>query len=265
MNDNDSIDELLATMARLRDPENGCPWDIKQDFQSLCTYTIEEAYEVVDAINRGNHQDLKEELGDLLFQVVFYAQIANEKGLFNFADIAQSINQKMLDRHPHVFNAKNDSNPSDVSVSKIWEHNKLQKKKKHHQENFSVLDDIPDNLPELLRSVKMTKRAAVIGFDWPSIEPVFDKMQEEILELKEAIQTGNTFNIKDELGDVLFVCTNLARHLKQDPELALRHANEKFEKRFRSVESQATQMFPELNEYDLDLLEQLWVDIKKQE
>ncbi len=265
-NNSKSIDELLATMAQLRDPDNGCPWDIKQDFKSLCTYTIEEAYEVVDAINRESHQDLKEELGDLLFQVVFYAQIANEKGLFSFADIAEGINQKMLDRHPHVFDTQYDSKPSAASMNKIWEHNKLQNRKKHNrEENFSALDDVPNNLPELLKSVKLTKRAAVIGFDWPSIEPVFDKMQEELAELKEAMQSGNTDHIKDELGDVIFVCTNLARHLKQDPQLALRHANEKFEKRFRHVEARAMQMYPELNEYDLNLLEQLWIDIKKQE
>ena len=261
-----NINELLDTMAQLRDPQNGCPWDIEQSFESLCSYTVEEAYEVVDAIDKGNYLHLKEELGDLLFQVVFYAQIAKEKKLFNFNDVVNSINEKMIERHPHVFDKKNQQQQSAAQMSTIWEQNKLNKRKKENPDQYpSVLDDIPNNLPELLKAVKLTKRAAIIGFDWPTIEPVFTKMEEEIAELKEAMQQGITTRIKDELGDVLFVCTNLARHLQLDPQLALRHANKKFEKRFRSIESAARNTDPEQDTYDLKTLEDLWIEVKKTE
>jgi len=248
-------------MAQLRQP-SGCPWDIKQTFDSLTTCTIEEAYEVVDAINRQDYQHLKEELGDLLFQVVFYAQIASEKGLFNFNDIVDGINEKLIDRHPHVF-ADQQNNLTEQQQSTLWEQNKLKQNQRNGSK--SVLDNIPENLPELLKSVKLTKRAAVIGFDWPSIQPVFKKMDEEITELKQAMTTGLNHRIKDELGDVLFVCTNLARHLKIDPQLALRHANNKFEKRFRAIEKRAQNHQPNLNFYNLEMLEQFWIEVKKQE
>ncbi|MBL4661859.1 MAG: nucleoside triphosphate pyrophosphohydrolase [Alcanivoracaceae bacterium] len=261
-----NINQLLDTMAQLRDKENGCPWDIEQSFNSLSSYTVEEAYEVVDAIDKGDYQHLKEELGDLLFQVVFYAQIASEQGLFNFNDIVNNINDKMIERHPHVFDTNNQQKHSAIQMSKIWEQNKLRKRKKADCKQYSsVLDDIPNNLPELLKAVKLTKRAAVIGFDWPSIEPVFTKMEEEIAELKEAMQMGVTARIKDELGDVLFVCTNLARHLRLDPQLALRHANNKFEKRFRAIESAARNTYPKQDIYDLKTLEDLWIEVKKVE
>jgi len=246
-------------MAQLRDPRGGCPWDLEQDFESLTSYTIEEAYEVADTINRGDLQHLKEELGDLLFQVVFYSQMAKEKELFNFPDVVAGLNEKMIERHPHVFNKSNES-LSAAALNEIWEQKKLIK-----NNNKSVLDDIPDNFPGLMRAVKLTKRAAVIGFDWPSIDPVFEKMEEEIAELKEAMLSGQMDRIKDELGDVLFVCTNLARHLKIDPELAIRHANSKFEKRFRSIEILAKANQPNQMVYDLETLESLWNHVKKQE
>jgi ATP diphosphatase len=255
---NTNINKLLDTMAQLRQP-SGCPWDIKQTFDSLASYTIEEAYEVVDAIEQQDYPHLKEELGDLLFQVVFYAQIASEKGLFNFDDIVTGINKKLIDRHPHVF-AKQHNNLTEQQQSLRWEQNKREQNQKNGSN--SVLDDIPENLPELLRSVKLTKRAAVIGFDWSSILPVFEKMNEEIAELKQAMTTGLSHRIKDELGDVFFVCTNLARHLKIDPLLALRHANKKFETRFRAVEKLAQHQQPDLNFYDLTMLEQLWIEVK---
>ena len=248
-------------MAQLRQP-SGCPWDIKQTFDSLATYTIEEAYEVVDAIDQKDYHHLKEELGDLLFQVVFYAQIASEKGLFNFNDIVKGINKKLINRHPHVF-AGQQNNLTEQQQNSLWEQNKLEQNQINGSN--SVLDNIPKNLPELLKSTKLTKRAAVIGFDWPSIQPVFEKMDEEMVELKQAITTGLHHRIKDELGDVLFVCTNLARHLKVDPQLALRHANNKFEKRFRAVEKLAQTHQPDTNLYDLEILEQFWIEVKKQE
>ncbi len=253
---NKEIAELLDIMAQLRHPEKGCPWDIDQNFESLTTYTIEEAYEVVDAIDQNDFLHLKEELGDLLFQVVFYAQMAKEKGLFNFSDVVKTLNKKMVQRHPHVFgNQANTLNTEEQSQK--WEQDKLAEKT-----TASVLDDIPKNMPELLKSVKLTKRAAVIGFDWSDIEPVFAKMEEELGELKEAIQTKNPQLIKDELGDVFFVCTNLARHLKQDPQLALRHANKKFESRFRAVEKIAKQEEPKKGVYSLESLGNYWNKVK---
>ncbi len=254
---NKSINELLDIMAQLRDPKKGCAWDVEQSFESLATYTIEEAYEVADTIAHGDYEHLKEELGDLLFQVIFYAQIAKEKKLFEFVDVVKGLNKKMIQRHPHVFDDNYKKLNADQQ-SKIWESNKLKNKN-------SVLDDIPENLPGLLRAVKLAKRAAVIGFDWPNIGPVFDKMQEELSELKEAIDDGSMDKIKDELGDVLFVCTNLARQLKIDPELAIRHANSKFETRFRAVEKMAKIQQPQLSIYDLERLEALWNEVKKQE
>ncbi len=253
---NKEITELLDIMAQLRHPEKGCPWDIEQSFESLTAYTIEEAYEVVDAIDQNDFIHLKEELGDLLFQVVFYAQMAKEKGLFNFNDVVTTLNKKMIQRHPHVFgNEANTLNTEEQS--RKWDQDKLAEKT-----TVSVLDDIPKNMPELLKSVKLTKRAAVIGFDWKEIEPVFDKMEEELGELKEAIQTKNPQLIKDELGDVFFVCTNLARHLRQDPQLALRHANKKFESRFRAVEKIAKQIEPKKGIYSLENLDNYWNKVK---
>lgn len=252
-----NINELLDIMAQLRDPQSGCPWDVEQSFESLTTYTIEEAYEVADTINQGDYVHLKEELGDLLFQVVFYAQIAKEKNLFEFNDVVNGLNKKMISRHPHVFK-DNHKKLNSKQQSKAWESNKLKDKE-------SVLDDIPNNLPGLLRAVKLTKRAAVIGFDWDTIDPVFDKMQEELLELKEAMIGGNQSRIKDELGDVLFVGTNLARQLKIDPELAIRHANEKFESRFRAVEKAAKKHQPNSTQFDLEFLDKLWNEVKQQE
>ena len=253
---NKEITELLDIMAQLRHPEKGCPWDIEQSFQSLNTFTIEEAYEVADAIDQGDFLHLKEELGDLLFQVVFYAQMAKEEGLFDFNDVVKGLNDKMVQRHPHVFdNQANALNAEEQSQK--WEQAKLAE-----NPTGSVLDDIPKNMPELLKSVKLTKRAAVIGFDWDDIEPVFKKMEEELGELKEAIATKNIQFIKDELGDVLFVCTNLARHLKQDPQLALRHANKKFESRFRAVEKIAKQEEPKEHVYSLESLDKYWNKVK---
>jgi ATP diphosphatase len=263
---NKSIQQLLDIMAQLRNPEFGCPWDQQQDFESLTTYTIEEAYEVADAIDQQDYEHLGEELGDLLFQVVFYAQLAEEKGLFNFNDVVQKLNAKMIERHPHVF-TENKKNLSAEQQSALWEQIKFKQRVKSNSASkpSSVLDDIPSNLPELLKSIKLTKRAAVIGFDWPDINPVFAKMDEEIGELKEAMATGDNALIKDELGDVLFVCTNLARHLKIDPQLALRHANMKFEKRFRAVEKLTQEKHPTETFFDLTLLDGLWTEVKKKE
>lgn len=247
------LNELQKTMVKLRQE---CPWDKKQSLESLAKYTIEEAYEVADAIDQKNWEHLKGELGDLLFQVIFQAQIASEQSLFDFKSVVESLNTKLIERHPHVFN-KIEENKTEKDIQKDWE----QQKNKDRQ---SVLDDIPNNLPQLLKTSKLTKRAAIIGFDWPNISYVFDKMEEEIQELKQAIKTQNQDEIHDEVGDILFVAVNLARHLNIDPELALRHGNQKFEKRFRAVEKRAKYEKPKETEYNLKYLDDLWNLIKQE-
>ena len=249
--------QLLEIMQRLRDPENGCPWDVKQDFSTIAPYTIEEAYEVADAIARENIADLKDELGDLLFQVVFHAQMASEQGSFDFNDVHGSICDKMLRRHPHVF--------ADVEIAdaehqtKVWEDYKTQERKQKGE--HSLMDDIPAGMAELQRSVKLQKRAAKVGFDWPSAEPVMEKFDEELSEMREAMASGDHDAMEDELGDLLFVATNLARKLAIDPGTALRRSNAKFEQRFRAME-EAVGGHDGLESRDLDEMESLWQDIK---
>ncbi len=247
------LQRLLEIMARLRSPDGGCPWDLEQNFSSIAPYTLEEAYEVADAIERDDMVALKEELGDLLLQVVFHSQMAKEAGLFDFKEVAKAINDKMVARHPHVFGDAEIKTAQ--AQTQNWETIKAEEKKaKGHT---SVLDDIPLNLPALSRAQKLTKKAAKIGFDWPEISPVFDKLQEEIMELQEAIASGNRSHAEEELGDVLFVCVNLARHIDADAESALRYTNQKFERRFRYVETHK-------NEHaSLEEMDALWNDAKK--
>ena len=249
--------QLLEIMQRLRDPENGCPWDVKQDFASIAPYTIEEAYEVADAIARENMADLKDELGDLLFQVVFHAQMASEQGSFTFDDVHGSICDKMQRRHPHVF-ADFEVRDADHQTM-VWEDYKTQERKQKGE--HSLMDGIPAGMAELQRSVKLQKRAAKVGFDWPSAEPVIDKFDEELHELHEAMASGEHDRMEDELGDLLFVATNLARKLAIDPGTALRRSNAKFEKRFRAMEV-AVGGHGELESMDLDEMEGLWQEIK---
>lgn len=251
------IDELLNLMATLRNPDTGCPWDIKQTFSTIAPYTIEEAYEVADAITRNDMDGLKNELGDLLFQVIFHSRMAEESGYFDFDDVVCAVTEKMVNRHPHVFDHSIPSMTVDQQTLQ-WEKNKQKNKN-------SVLDDIPHVMPELLRAVKLTRAAAVIGFDWPNINCVMNKLQEEMVEFREAVLSENTENIKDELGDLLFVCVNLARHVKIDPGSALRHANHKFEQRFRQVEKTAKTIKPDQSDYELDFLESLWQRVKSTE
>lgn len=241
-------------MQQLRDPKSGCPWDVKQNFQSIAAYTIEEAYEVADAIEQNDMVGLQAELGDLLFQVVFHSQMAKEAGLFDFDDVVNSVSEKMTDRHPHVFQVGAARLTADEQTD-AWE----QAKSKHKE---SVLDGIAKNLPELLKAVKLTRYAAVIGFDWPHVNPVFDKLTEEVNELKEAIAEADQDHMEEELGDVLFVIANLARHLKIDPSSALRRTNHKFEKRFRLVEQLAKISEPEKESFDLEILDELWNQVK---
>lgn len=248
------MQKLLKIMQQLRDPEQGCPWDVKQTFATIAPYTIEEAYEVADAIEQQDMQALKSELGDLLFQVVFHAQMADEAALFNFDDVVDAIAAKMIERHPHVFQPDAPKLTAEEQTV-AWEQNKSKDKD-------SVLDGIARNLPELLRAVKLTKYAAVIGFDWPDVRPVFDKLDEEVAELQAAIASGEQADIEEELGDLLFVCANLARHLKVDPSAALRQANHKFEKRFRLVEKLAKKSTPKKKNFDLKVLDELWNQVK---
>jgi nucleoside triphosphate diphosphatase len=261
------IGELLAIMARLRDPQSGCPWDIAQDFASIAPYTIEEAYEVADAIDRGDFDHLCDELGDLLLQVVFHAQMAAEAGRFGFADVVAAISDKMLRRHPHVFG---DASVADAEAqTRAWEQHK--RAERAGGDDASVLAGIPRGLPEWQRALKLQKRAATIGFDWPSPAPVFDKLHEEIDEVRaefaalDAGQPGARDRLEDEIGDLLFVAANLARHARVDPGSAMRRANAKFERRFRRMEQLAAADGVELASLDLDAQDSYWDRAKAEE
>jgi MazG family protein len=253
----DNIQQLLDIMAALRDPESGCPWDTKQTFASIVPYTLEEAYEVADSIERGDMHELKSELGDLLFQVVFYAQLAKEQGLFDFAKVVNAINDKLIHRHPHVFaNVKFDN---EQAVHDNWEKTKAAERDARAQTSkASVLEGVAKSLPALKRAQKLQKRAARVGFDWPAAEPVLEKLNEEIGELREAIKAGDTAAQHEELGDLLFTCVNLARHLDVDSEEALRHGNHKFEQRFGYIEQTLQQQGRAIQQCTTDELESLW-------
>ncbi len=233
-----SIDDLIAIMARLRDPQRGCAWDIKQDFHSIAAYTIEEAYEVADAIDRKDFADLRGELGDLLLQVVFHARMAEEAGHFRFADVVEAICTKLVERHPHVFG---DMKVEDADAAlAAWEAIKAQERAARGESDTSALAGITRGLPEWQRALKLQKRAATVGFDWPDVGPVLDKLAEEIDEVRAEFAAGaDRERLTDEIGDVLFVCVNLARHARVDPSAALRQANAKFERRFRRMEALA--------------------------
>jgi MazG family protein len=250
---------VLDVMARLRDRAHGCPWDIEQTFATIAPYTIEEAYEVADAIERHDMSALKEELGDLLFQVAFHARMAEEQGAFDFADVAQALADKMIERHPHVFGDKIERTAEEQTQA--WETLKAEKRA---AKGASLLDDVPMALPALMRAEKLTKRAARINFDWPSSAEVLAKLDEELAELKEAEASGDQDHIAEEMGDILFVMANLARKLKVDPEQALRRANAKFTRRFEYIERKlAEQGRP--GPQPLDDMETLWLEAKQAE
>jgi len=261
-----ALQELLELMRELRHPERGCPWDQQQTFKTIAPYTIEEAYEVADAIERESLDELKGELGDLLFQVVFHSQMASEQGAFEFDDVARGIVNKMRSRHPHVFGDATHQTPDEVKQS--WEAAKAAEREKAGAGGrVSVLDDIALSLPALMRSEKIQKRVARIGFDWPAVEHVYEKMHEELLEVQEAAQlddkAARADALEDEVGDVLFVAVNLARHYKVDAEKSLRRANNKFEKRFRQVEKLAADAQQDMNEMSLAELDALWDRVKQ--
>jgi len=257
-----AMDRLLDVMRRLRDPDTGCPWDIDQDFVTIAPYTIEEAYEVADAIERGDWGDLRGELGDLLLQVVFHAQIASDRGLFAFEDVADDIAAKMVARHPHVFGDE-DRDKSAVQQTRDWEAIKAAERAAKSQ--TGVLDGVAAGLPALLRAVKLQKRAARVGFDWPDSVQVLDKITEEVAELNEAAEAGARDQIAEEFGDLLFVMANLARHMNIDPEAALRGANAKFTRRFAAIETALSRDGRSPEESDLAEMDALWDAAKVRE
>ncbi len=254
------LDDLLAVMARLRDPDGGCPWDVQQTFATIAPYTIEEAYEVADAIARNDVDGLKDELGDLLLQVVYHAQMASEDDRFGFADVVDAITRKMIRRHPHVF--EDVSRRDEFMSTDLWDRIKAEEKAARGHGGGGTLDDVPVGLPGLTRAVKLQKRAAKVGFDWPHLAPVLEKAEEEIAELKEAIaEDGDGLSkerVAEEFGDLLFVMANLARHLGVDPEAALRGANAKFVRRFESIEAALAEDGRKPEDATLDEMDQLW-------
>ncbi len=260
MNAEDQTRRLLDIMAALRDPVTGCPWDRQQDFASIAPYTIEEAYEVADAIARGDLAALPDELGDLLLQVVYHARLAEERGLFDFADVARAIADKMVRRHPHVFG-------EETVAPGFWEAGKAAERRQ--RQVSGALAGVAANLPALARACKLSARAARVGFDWPDAPRILDKLDEEIAELRaelpQADQAGDPARLTDELGDVLFTVANLARKLGLEPEACLRQANDKFSRRFEAMEQAAETAGSSFAELDLEAMEQLWRDVKRQE
>jgi len=265
--DGPPIARLLAVMARLRDPDGGCPWDLEQNFETIAPYTIEEAYEVAEAITLGDRAALKDELGDLLLQVVYHAQMAEEEGSFGFDDVATAIAEKMIRRHPHVFG--DDSVADAAAQTGAWERQKAEERARKAEaegRTASVLEGVSSALPALMRSVKLQRRAARVGFDWPETAQVLDKIAEELGELRVEIAAGDDADrLEDEMGDVLFAVVNLARHLGVDPETALRRCNAKFERRFRGVEDRLAAQGRSPDQASLDAMEALWVEIKLEE
>jgi ATP diphosphatase len=265
MDQSDSMQRLLGIMARLRHSERGCPWDREQDFATIAPYTIEEAYEVAEAIAQGDMASLKDELGDLLFQVVFHARMAEEKGEFAFDDVAAAIADKMVRRHPHVFGTAGIASAEAQTLA--WEEQKAQERRAKAADGpHSALDGVGTALPALTRAQKIQARAARVGFDWPEIEPVFAKIAEEVEELRAELATGGAAErLEDELGDLLFATVNLARHLKIDSETALRNAVSKFERRFRRVEAGLAAAGKSTRDSTLDEMEVEWRRAKAEE
>lgn len=273
----DAIQDLILLMQRLRHPEHGCPWDVKQDFKSIVPSTLEEVYEVVEAIENEDYDNLKEELGDLLFQVVFYAQMADEEGLFDFESVAQGIVDKLVRRHPHVFpdgslhHSPGTVTPlSDEELKTQWENIKLEEKKlklqgqKRQEPNNGFLSDIPTAIPALQRAEKMQRKMRHVGFDWPQASPLFDVVADELKECQQAfLEGGNQASIEAELGDILFSVVNLARHLKIDPETALRKTNQKVEQRFHFIEQELEIENKTLEKASFAEMDALWEKAKR--
>ncbi len=251
-----SVQDLLDVMARLRDPVNGCPWDKIQTFESIAPYTIEEAYEVADAVRLGDMAGLRDELGDLLFQVVYHARLAEEAGLFDFKDVARGAAAKMVSRHPHVFGDRQAATAADVNI--LWDEQKDKEKAGKGKVPESILDDVPLALPAAMRAQKLQKRAARVGFEWPEAVHVLDKLEEEIEELRQAIAAKSASEMHEEIGDVMFCVINFGRMLDIDCEQSLRDVNSKFERRFKGIESELKAMNKDFPDTNLNEMEQLW-------
>jgi len=273
LNEQASINKLRWIMSELRDPETGCPWDIKQDFSSITSHTLEEAYEVVDAIEQGDFVELEKELGDLLFQVIFYSQLGKEQQYFDFDSVIAAICEKLIRRHPHVFAQA--SLQTDEAIKANWENEKaLERQQKAGNNaslddltNLSILADIPKNLPALSQAAKIQKRCSHVGFDWDNVTDVFAKIEEEVQEVKDELE-ADTLDKKalgEEIGDLMFAVVNLCRHAKEDPETLLRQANKKFSRRFVGVEEQVNKSGKSFTEHDLAELESYWQQVKIQE
>ncbi|WP_281646555.1 nucleoside triphosphate pyrophosphohydrolase [Parendozoicomonas sp. Alg238-R29] len=265
--DDYTLDDLLQVMARLRDPKTGCPWDKEQTFRSIAPYTLEEAYEVVDAIERGDLVHLEEELGDLLFQVVYHARMAEEQRAFDFSRVVQVLIEKLVRRHPHIFpegsleESQQSSNLSSEDVRENWQ--QIKSSEKPESQDKSLLDSVPINLPALVIAQKLQDKAARVNFDWPDVRPVLDKIKEEIAEIEEAIDLGDQKAVASEVGDFLFAATNLARHLKVDAEQSVRGCNQKFRARFAFIEEQVKALGLKMEECSLEQLDQFWDLAKK--
>ena len=271
--DMSSMDRLLYMMARLRDPETGCPWDIKQDFSTIAPYTLEETCEVLEAIANSDMENLREELGDLLFQVIFHAQMASEADHFSFEQVAEGLLAKMVRRHPHVFpdgtlnsvRSKDDPTTPDQVIDSWQAIKKKEKQDKGLKQSVSAMPEkLPDALPSLSKAYKLQKAAAKVGFDWGELQPVVDKIQEEVAEIQQALAEGESQQrLSEEVGDLLFACVNLARHLKVDPDMAMRQANNKFESRFRSMECFAEAEGQVFQQLSLEEMEAYWQQSKQ--
>ena len=258
----DGIQSLLDIMRQLRDPDSGCPWDLKQNFHTIVPYTIEETYELAEAIAIEDFAQIRDELGDVLFQVVFYAQMASEQALFTFEDVVDGIAEKLLRRHPHVFAVTGGQRVSESEVKRRWEQIKVEERQQKNQRG--TLDDVPMALPALSRSQKLQKRAASVGFDWSELDAVRGKVDEELGELAEAVSEGDSAAIESEVGDIFLAMVNLARHLGVDAEAALRHANRRFEDRFSLMETEAERDGSQLSEESLEQLEERWQAAKRE-
>ena len=267
-----NIKDLIAIMAALRTPVTGCPWDLEQSFETIAPYTIEEAYEVADAIERGDISDLRDELGDLLLQVVFHARLAEEQGSFKFDDVVHAITSKLIRRHPHVFGDVKDLTPE--AVKGLWAEIKAQEKADKRAErqaaglageaeNTSLLADIPYNLPALIRAEKLQTKASKVGFDWNDARLVLEKIREETGEIEDALASKDQANIEEEIGDLLFVVANLARHLSVNPEDALRQANLKFVRRFNYIENNMNLLGKDIKDANLEEMEHFWNEARK--
>ena len=254
----DALDELLATFKQLRDPKDGCPWDREQDFKSIASCSIEEAYEVADAIEREDYDSLKSELGDLLFQIIFHSKMAEENKLFTLEEVISELNDKLIRRHPHIFD-KRQVNTAEESLL-VWED--IKAKERSEKKYKSLMDDVPKNLPGLTRAKKLQKRAARVGFDWKDKQKVFIKLEEEINELRLEHKNNSIEGISEELGDVMFTLVNLCRHYDIEPEDIIRRSNLKFETRFRKMETSSKNKGKEIGKLTIDELEKLWKSVK---